>query len=113
MFNVAFTLKLVVFKIRFLYVAKLDELQEKSANKVCFIKHKFYAYDLTLLLYPECREYSKYTKVKRISPILLINAPEIEIDECGHKVVTLIVGGKKADRKEFPHMVRTRILCLT
>lgn len=34
-----------------------------------------------------------------------MDTPEVERNECGHKVVKLIVGGLPAGRKEFPHMV--------
>jgi len=52
----------------------------------------------------KCKEYTKYLYENKKSPILLIDAPKSEKNECGHKVVTLIVGGEQANRREFPHM---------
>ncbi|RZC43129.1 serine protease snake-like, partial [Asbolus verrucosus] len=49
-------------------------------------------------------EYSKYVIEKVVQPILLITSPDIEKNNCGHKVVKLIVGGEPAGRREFPHM---------
>lgn len=34
-------------------------------------------------------------------------------DECGISATPLIVGGEKASRKEFPHMVRIYMLMFT
>ncbi|XP_063911982.1 serine protease snake-like [Zophobas morio] len=39
----------------------------------------------------KCREYSSYVQEK---------------NDCGHKIVKRIVGGERAGRTEFPHMVR-------
>ncbi|XP_063907489.1 serine protease snake-like [Zophobas morio] len=52
----------------------------------------------------KCQEYARYVYETKVPPIPLINAQPVTRNECGHKVVKLIVGGEPAGRKEFPHM---------
>lgn len=42
---------------------------------------------------------------KEKPPILVIGAPDIEVNQCAIVEVPLIVGGEAAKPKEFPHMV--------
>ncbi|KAK4881827.1 hypothetical protein RN001_005146 [Aquatica leii] len=52
----------------------------------------------------KCDEYSKAVNVKQDSPLLLPNSGQQSVSECGIVEVPLIVGGTKAQPKEFPHM---------
>jgi hypothetical protein len=52
----------------------------------------------------KCQEYSRLVYEVNRAPVLIINAPNITKNECGHKIIKLIVGGTNATRKEFPHM---------
>lgn len=55
----------------------------------------------------ECKEYGKYVYSKERDPVLLIGVGDVEKNECGMTETPLIVGGKDAREKEFPHMVRS------
>ena len=63
------------------------EISQKSMPNIVKSATIFY---LTSL-FSECREYSSYVQEK---------------NDCGHKIVKRIVGGERAGRTEFPHMVR-------
>ncbi|XP_068914856.1 trypsin-3-like isoform X1 [Tenebrio molitor] len=52
----------------------------------------------------KCKEYSRYVFETVRVPVLMVHPPKRKKNECGHNVVPLIVGGKVATRKEFPHM---------
>lgn len=52
----------------------------------------------------KCEEYSGAVYQLVIPPTLLANKPPVNISVCAIKTRKLIVGGKKAAPKEFPHM---------
>lgn len=52
----------------------------------------------------ECEEYSTIVNKKIFDPALNSETRLIEISYCD-STVRLVVGGKKAQAKEFPHMV--------
>jgi hypothetical protein len=65
---------------------------------------------LIFCIFLECKEYSRFVYEVTRPPILLVNRPPITRNECGHRVITLIVGGTNVTRKEFPHMLRNNKL---
>lgn len=63
------------------------------------------------MLHVECKEYGKYVYVKEKPPVLVgDDVEEVDVNECGIVEVQLIVGGEPAKPKEFPHMVRFKII---
>lgn len=59
---------------------------------------------LQFVLNIECEEYSRNVYALVIPPTLAIDPKPVNISLCGIKSKKLIVGGVKADPKEFPHM---------
>lgn len=57
------------------------------------------------ILLPECKEYAKAVYVQQESPVLTRRSRTETVSECGIVSVPLIVGGVRANSKEFPHMV--------
>lgn len=53
----------------------------------------------------ECEEYSKSVYALVTPPTLSANRKPVNVSLCAIKTRKLIVGGKKAEPKEFPHMV--------
>lgn len=60
----------------------------------------------SIFLILECEEYSKAVYTQQESPVLLPVPGQNTVSECGIVEVPLIIGGVKAQVKEFPHMVR-------
>lgn len=65
-------------------------------------------YQTNILVYAECREYA--------DAVYLIRRDEVgpgfhKVDQCAAKVEPLIVGGKDAEPKEYPHMVTRTYFC--
>ncbi|CAD1469180.1 unnamed protein product, partial [Heterotrigona itama] len=52
----------------------------------------------------KCEEYSKSVYALVHSPVLTLNQKLVNVSLCGIKTRKLIVGGTKAESKEFPHM---------
>lgn len=57
-----------------------------------------------MLLVAECEEYAQSVYMIKTPPILSANRVPVNISLCAIKTRKLIVGGKKAEPKEFPHM---------
>jgi len=57
-----------------------------------------------LLCFSECAEAAEAVYGLELPPILVINRRPVNISRCALKSRKLIVGGVKADPKEFPHM---------
>ncbi|CAH1374437.1 unnamed protein product [Tenebrio molitor] len=74
---------------------------QRDESIVCCVKSKRKPGEISL---KKCKKYSRLVYEVTRPPILLINRPPITKNECGHKVIKLIVGGTNATRKEFPHM---------
>jgi len=54
----------------------------------------------------KCNEYEEYVWKVELNPTLLANAGAIRKRECPFIKQTLVVGGERASRREFPHMVQ-------
>ncbi|XP_033341642.2 venom protease [Megalopta genalis] len=52
----------------------------------------------------KCEEYSRAVYQLVIPPLLSVDSQAVNVSVCAIKSRKLIVGGKKADPKEFPHM---------
>ena len=52
----------------------------------------------------ECAEYARSVYALVIPPTLAVNRQPVNISLCAIKSQKLIVGGTKAEPKEFPHM---------
>jgi hypothetical protein len=74
---------------------------QRDESIVCCLKSKRKPGEISL---KKCKEYSRFVYEVTRPPILLVNRPAITRNECGHRVITLIVGGTNVTRKEFPHM---------
>lgn len=53
----------------------------------------------------ECKEYARFAFTKEESPVLSLFPTFSNNLECAFEKEELIVGGKKAKKQEFPHMV--------
>lgn len=56
----------------------------------------------------DCARYQEYV-YEYVKFGALVDGGEVNkrrVDRCGHKVVSLIVGGEAAKPREFPHMVK-------
>lgn len=56
------------------------------------------------IIFTECAEYSKAVYALETPPTLAGNRNRVNVSLCAVKSKKLIVGGTKADPKEFPHM---------
>ncbi|XP_068909356.1 serine protease snake-like [Tenebrio molitor] len=74
---------------------------QRDESIVCCVKSKRKPGEISL---KKCKEYSRLVYEVTRPPILLVNRPPITRNECGHRVIRLIVGGTNVTRKEFPHM---------
>lgn len=61
--------------------------------------------------YLECQEYAKAVYANEASPVLSRRSGSTSVSQCGIVEVPLIIGGKKAKPKEFPHMVCKNYPC--
>lgn len=65
-------------------------------------------YQTNILVIAECREYADAVYVKRPYPV---GPGYYKVDQCAAKVEPLIVGGKDAEHREYPHMVTRTYFC--
>lgn len=56
------------------------------------------------LFIKECQEYSQFVYNTEYSPIMKVHTKKETVSKCNIVEVPLIIGGVKAERKEFPHM---------